>query len=268
MSEQQSYDSAEFQKFLDEQQYSRNGILRYEKIFGVDFVSTGGISTTREFVKMLKLKKGQKVLDVGCGIGGSAFHMNIEYGAHVEGFDLSRNMIDIANERAQKYNLKDVSFSVEDATLVEFQEATFDVIYSRDTILHIADKLALFKQFCKWLKPGGTLMISDYCCTPNKWSKNYSAYVAQRGYNLLSVKDYGKTIGQAGFVDVQDIDYTSGFIEILKGELELFATTKEDFIKEFSEKDYDAINGGWSDKVERCTGGDQKWGLLIARKRA
>ena len=82
-------------------------------------------------------------------------------------------MIDIANERAQTYNLKDVSFSVEDATLVEFPEATFDVIYSRDTILHIADKLALFKQFCKWLKPGGTLMISDYCCTPNKWSKNY-----------------------------------------------------------------------------------------------
>ena len=41
------YNSAEFQKFLDEQQYSRNGILRYEKIFGEDFVSTGGITTTK-----------------------------------------------------------------------------------------------------------------------------------------------------------------------------------------------------------------------------
>ena len=50
------YDSAEFQKFLDEQQYSRNGILRYEKIFGQDFVSTGGITTTEEFVKKLGLK--------------------------------------------------------------------------------------------------------------------------------------------------------------------------------------------------------------------
>jgi len=86
MSEQQSYDSAEFQKFMDELEYPRHVILRYAfKIFGTDFVSTGGISTTREFVKMLKLKKDQKVLDVGCGIGGSAFHMNIEYGAHVEG---------------------------------------------------------------------------------------------------------------------------------------------------------------------------------------
>ena len=82
-------------------------------------------------------------------------------------------MIDIANERATKYNLENVSFSVKDATLVEFPDATFDVIYSRDTILHIADKLSLFKNFLKWLKPGGTLMISDYCCTPNKWSPNY-----------------------------------------------------------------------------------------------
>jgi len=100
------YDSKEFQKFLDEQQYSRNGILRYEKIFGEDFVSTGGIDTTREFVKILKLKNEQKVLDIGCGIGGSAFLMNRDYGAHVRGIDLSTNMIDIANERATKYNLR------------------------------------------------------------------------------------------------------------------------------------------------------------------
>ena len=69
------YDSAEFQKFLDQQQYSRNGILRYEKIFGQDFVSTGGITTTTEFVSKLGLNENSYVLDVGCGIGGSAFLM-------------------------------------------------------------------------------------------------------------------------------------------------------------------------------------------------
>ena len=49
--------------------------FRYEKIFGEDFVSTGGITTTSEFVAKLNLKKGDYVLDVGCGIGGSAFLM-------------------------------------------------------------------------------------------------------------------------------------------------------------------------------------------------
>ncbi|PON62194.1 S-adenosyl-L-methionine-dependent methyltransferase, partial [Parasponia andersonii] len=40
---------------------------------------------------------------------------------------------------------------------------SFDVIYSRDTILHIQDKPALFRSFYKWLKPGGKVVISDYC---------------------------------------------------------------------------------------------------------
>lgn len=55
--------------FLDGQQYTLEGIRRYELIFGKTYVSTGGQDTTEEFVNHLKLKLGDKVLDVGCGIG-------------------------------------------------------------------------------------------------------------------------------------------------------------------------------------------------------
>ncbi len=48
-------------------------------------------------------------------------------------------------------------------TLADYPAESFDVIYSRDCLLHIADKPALFKQFFKWLKPGGRVLISDYC---------------------------------------------------------------------------------------------------------
>lgn len=63
------------QVFLDAQQYSKKGILKYEKVFGHRYVSTGGEHTTMEFCRLLHLQRGQKVLDVGCGIGGSAFFM-------------------------------------------------------------------------------------------------------------------------------------------------------------------------------------------------
>lgn len=50
---------AAFRNFLDTSQYSRNGILRYERIFGEGFVSTGGLDTTQEFISQLDLKPGQ-----------------------------------------------------------------------------------------------------------------------------------------------------------------------------------------------------------------
>ena len=90
--------SEEFQKFLDSNQYSLNSILRYEKIFGTTYVSTGGQETTTKFCKRLGLSADQRVLDVGCGIGGSAFHMARTFGATVYGVDLSTNMIQIADQ--------------------------------------------------------------------------------------------------------------------------------------------------------------------------
>ena len=63
------------QAWLDQNQYTRKGILRYEAIFGKTWVSVGGESTTRQFVAHLDLKPGMKVLDIGCRIGGSAFYM-------------------------------------------------------------------------------------------------------------------------------------------------------------------------------------------------
>ena len=47
----------------------------------------------------LNLKPGQKVLDIGCGSGGSAFFMARHYGVHVTGVDLSSNMISLAKDR-------------------------------------------------------------------------------------------------------------------------------------------------------------------------
>ena len=75
-------------------QYSKNGILRYEQIFGVDYVSVGGETTTEKFCEdhlhdVLEHERN-KVLDIGCGIGGSAFYMARNYGVDVYGIDLSQ----------------------------------------------------------------------------------------------------------------------------------------------------------------------------------
>ena len=52
-----------------------------------------------------------------------------------------------------------VQFYIEDALTMDYPDNFYDVVYSRDTILHIADKKQLFGKFLKTLKPGGQLMI-------------------------------------------------------------------------------------------------------------
>jgi len=255
-----------FQQFLDTQQYSRNGILRYEKIFGRHFVSTGGKETTEEFVDMLDLKSGQIVLDVGSGIGGSAFYMAEKFDVRVLGMDLSSNMISIGMERLDEIKDHRVLFEVGDATKRKFPPGSFDVVYSRDTILHIPDKKALFQSFYDWLKPGGKVLISDYCCSEGEHSEAFKKYVAQRGYVLLSPPAYGKVLESVGFENVRAEDRSQQFIDVLNSEVKRAEGMKEEFIKEFSAEDYDYIVDGWKSKLQRVGKGDQRWGLFYAEK--
>ncbi|KAK9091597.1 hypothetical protein Sjap_024774 [Stephania japonica] len=260
-----SSDDKGFQQFLDNVQYKTNGILRYERVFGEGFVSTGGIETTKEFIAKMHLKPGQKVLDVGCGIGGGDFYMAENFDVEVIGIDLSINMVSFALERAIGRKCS-VEFEVADCTTKEYPDNSFDVIYSRDTILHIQDKPVLFKKFFKWLKPGGMVLVSDYCKCAGPPSIKFAEYIKQRGYDLHDVEAYGQMLKEAGFSDVVAEDRTGQFLKVLKRELDVIEKEKDDFIRDFSEEDYDDIVDGWKAKLVRSSSGEQRWGLFIAKK--
>jgi len=264
-----------FQEFLDKCQYSINGILRYEKIFGPGYVSTGGKETTETFVSKMNLKEGEKVLDVGCGIGGGDFYMAKKYAVTVHGLDLSANMISLAMERQLKIleqgdrSASKVVFEISDATERKFRPNSFHAIYSRDTILHIQDKSALFSAMYSWTRPGGRLLISDYCCGEedrNLWSDAFTTYVQQRGYHLHTVQQYGKLIEGAGYCEVEAVDVTDYLVERCEDELARIKPMEEEFVAEFSREDLEYLVSGWKSKVARCLQGDQRWGLFIAKK--
>lgn len=64
------------QEFFDARQYTRDSILQYEKIYGPTHVCPGGHESTELFFGSMDLKPGQKILNIGCGIGGSAFYVS------------------------------------------------------------------------------------------------------------------------------------------------------------------------------------------------
>src|SRR3954452_15359698 len=185
-------------------QYSRTGILRYEKIFGDGYVSTGGPETTAYLWSKLgdALRPGVRVLDVGSGIGGAAFHLAREYGAVVTGVDLSEEMVGIALERGRQAGVpKSVTFLLADILTVPFA-AKFDVVWSRDALMHIPDKPRLFSRLHDLLEPGGHLVVTDYARGTSQGSPAFQEYVKQTGYHLTDPASYGKLLEGAGFAHV------------------------------------------------------------------
>jgi len=241
---------------LDASQYTRQSIEKYEAIFGRNFVSTGGLESTQGIVASLNLKPEMQVLDIGSGLGGSAFFMAQEYGVHVHGLDLSHNMLAFAQERLQELKLESqVRFEYGD--ILDSQvESVYDVAYSRDAFLHIENKARLFEVLYRALKPNGLLFITDYCWGEGQHTDEFLAYVAQRGYILHTVKEYGNLIAQAGFSDVQAIDKTALFGDYLKIELEHL----------LKEKAIPEIQKSWQEKIVRNERGEQGWGWFMARK--
>jgi phosphoethanolamine N-methyltransferase len=257
-------------KFDNHGQYSRTGILRYEMIFGADYVSTGGAATTDELCSRLgaALKPGARVLDVGSGIGGAAFHLAKTYGAKVTGVDLAEEMVAIALDRVRERGVGDsVSFLLGDVLEASFPEP-FDIIWSRDALMHIPDKPRLFSRLNSLMAKGGRLVITDYARGPAPGSPEFEKYIETTGYHVVEPREYGRLLEQAGFVDVQVDDATERFIAILESEAGRLVSQRSEFLASFSAEDLKYLVDRWAMKVRFCKAGDMKWGIYLASKSA
>eukprot|EP01084_Bolivina_argentea_P042012 77546_1 len=139
----------------DSTQYTMNNILAFEMIMGKNFQGNGGLESAKLFLSKLNLKKGQRVLELGCGTGGGAYYMAETYGVYVLGIDLSKKMIDKARDNVPKHLINKIEFLLHDVNQLELPLNEFDLVYSRDCILHINDKNILFNKLYNWLKLNG-----------------------------------------------------------------------------------------------------------------
>ena len=248
------------QDFLDSSQYLESSILQYESIYGEDFVSPGGRELASEMIAGMALARGSRVLDVGCGLGGSAFVMAKDFGLQVDAIDLSRNMLALAERKLAANGLADrVSLQRGDCLELDCSDR-YDAIYSRDVFLHIADKARLFTVLNAALKPGGQLLFTDYCCARKPWSDEFGAYVQERGYILHTTDEYAELIASAGFEQIGARDVTDRFIEILRAELDRIETLP------LAQTQRDKLRLSWRQKLERAEAGPQRWGMFSALK--
>uniref|UniRef100_A0A8R1HK44 phosphoethanolamine N-methyltransferase n=1 Tax=Caenorhabditis japonica TaxID=281687 RepID=A0A8R1HK44_CAEJA len=256
-----------FRDFLDKTQYTNTGIDAYEWMFGVNFISPGGYDENLKIIKRFgELKPGQTMLDIGVGIGGGARQVADEFGVHVHGIDLSSNMLAIALERLHEEKDARVKYSITDALVYQFENDSFDYVFSRDCIQHIPDTGKLFSRIYKALKPGGKVLITMYGKGYGEQSDQFKEYVAQRAYFLKNLKEIGELAEQAGFVNVQLENMTPRFKEILIEERTHLEQNEQEFLSKFTQYERDSLISGWTNKLGYIEKDNHNWNLFLAQK--
>ncbi len=106
------------------------------------------------------LPKGSRVLDIGCGIGGSSRILAKYYGFNVTGITISPAQVKRANELTP-YGLN-CNFQVMDALNLKFEDGSFDAVWSVEAGAHMNDKSKFADEMLRTLRPGGYLALADW----------------------------------------------------------------------------------------------------------
>lgn len=260
------------QEFLAAKQYTDPGITKYEIVFGEGYVSGGGHDQTQWLCSSYldgHLKSGDSVLDVGCGLGRMTVAVADRYNAAVLGVDITDSMIQRAKQKYDGHKL--VTFQYGDITKMDFPPNTFNLIYTRDTLLHIHHKQNLLKKFKEWLKPGELLLITDYGAEhPSRWTDAFKSYLNNRGYELLELDCYKKLLVDNGLDRVLAQDITPRFYDSIRREREQLVDPtngrRKLFLQQYPMSELQHMVTSYDEKLARVESGNQKHLLLLGHK--
>lgn len=151
--------------------------------------------------EIAKIKPEDHVLDIGCGMGGSAFYLTTNYNCKVTGIDLSEKMI----QKAKQHGLPSLEFQVMDFNDITFPDQSFDVIWMLESLCYVADKKAFLRDIWRLLKRSGRLILADRFLTRDSFNQDEK-------HSLLNAERYfgGTPSVPRNFVnELQDQGFTN-----------------------------------------------------------
>jgi len=117
---------------------------------------------TEELARLLAPAAADHVIDIGSGLGGPARYLAATYGCRVSGIDLTEEFVAVASEFTRRVRLTErVDFRQGSALALPFADASFDLGWTQNVAMNIADRPRFYEEMHRVLKPGARLVIQD-----------------------------------------------------------------------------------------------------------
>jgi phosphoethanolamine N-methyltransferase len=208
----------------DDELYTGSLILILEKIWGEGFLSPGGEAEVGRLVGAHDFA-GRSVLDIGCGAGGIDLALVRNHGAgYVTGIDVEDGVIGRARALVEAAGLSDrIGLCKVAPGPLPFPPGTFDIVFSKDSIVHIPDKHGLAAEVFRVLKPGGWFVASDWLIGHDDApSPQMAEYIKSEGldFGMASPGRYRAALQAAGFTDIRIESRNAWYREEARRELE------------------------------------------------
>ncbi|WP_344858208.1 SAM-dependent methyltransferase [Amycolatopsis ultiminotia] len=160
---------------------------------------------------MLPIRAGNRLLDIGCGIGEPAIRMGTAHDIMVTGISISERQVERANDRALKADVDDrVVFEYADAMDLPFQDESFDLVWALESLHHMPDRWTALREAARVLRPGGWLALGDFLLVPGPDGAPAAAArvqeVAKGVLSVVDVDEYREGLRAVGLVPAEAED--------------------------------------------------------------
>jgi ubiquinone/menaquinone biosynthesis C-methylase UbiE len=252
-------------------EYDESMLTLLQIIWGDGFLSPGGGDEVARLLEGSDIG-GCEVLDIGCGLGAIDELLVTEHRARsVVGVDIDATLIARMEERIARAGLIDRIRGVRvDGGALPFEKASFDVVFSKDSVVQIPDKSRIFAEILRVLRPGGRFIASDWL---RGGSGAYSAAMMEFfrlegiAYNMVSLEESAAALRSAGFCGVEIRDRHQWYLSLARRELEsMEGALKPMIVSRIGEQRAQYFIEDWRQLVAVLELGELRPGHLKARK--
>jgi tocopherol O-methyltransferase len=149
------------------------------------------------------IRHGSRVLDIGCGFGGSAMYLATHFHAQVLGITLSRVQARMAAQLSSAAGVEGCAFAVMDAEEMALH-AEFDAVWSIEALSHMRDRHRVIEDASRFLTRGGVIAIADWFKQPGMAQRDEAKYIQPLESGMLvpeldTIDNYAGRIQALGF---------------------------------------------------------------------